>query len=259
MQSDLNEQFQRAQAVTSDDGMPRWLIALVVGLILSLGLVIIMGTVFIVKMLDKVVAAPSDTDSSYTEEYNTEELPIDLFGTSGTGDSATGEATTNRFQSSGASDVTANFKFGTVSGTSYYSEFSGVSFKAPAGWTLSSYSGNSYVNLLAPKDMSASSADMSETVIISYETMKSHFYEDVREALSTEIRMAGTGYNTMIDENISVSYGGNQFTGILYKKSSDFYTGYIQVMVAEVNGYVLEIYVESDTQEELNSILAMFS
>ena len=50
-----------------------------------------------------------------------------------------------------------------------------------------------------------------------------------------------------------------RFTGILYKKSSDFYTGYIQVMVAEVNGYVLEIYVESDTQEELNTVLEMFN
>lgn len=251
---DLNEQFQRAQAVSTNDGMPKWLIALIVGMILSLGLIIVMGTVFIVKMLDKVVAAPSDSDSSYTQEYS-EDSQVDIFGT-GNADSTS--QTTNRFQSS-SKDVTANFKFGTVSGTSYYSSFSGVSFEAPSDWSVSSYSESSYVNLLSPKDMSASSKDMSETVIISYEAMKSHFYEDIREALSTQIRMATTGTNTMINENVSASYGGNQFTGILYKKSSEFYTGYIQVMVAEVNGYVLEIYVESDTQEELNTVLGMFS
>lgn len=251
---DLNEQFQRAQAVQTNDGMPKWLIALIVGMILSLGLIIVMGTVFIVKMLDKVVAAPSDSDSGYTQEYS-EDSQVDIFGT-GNADSTS--QTTNRFQSS-SKDVTANFKFGTVSGTSYYSSFSGVSFEAPSDWSVSSYSESSYVNLLSPKDMSASSKDMSETVIISYEAMKSHFYEDIREALSTQIRMATTGTNTMINENVSASYGGNQFTGILYKKSSEFYTGYIQVMVAEVNGYVLEIYVESDTQEELNTVLGMFS
>lgn len=251
---DLNEQFQRAQAVSTNDGMPKWLIALIVGMILSLGLIIVMGTVFVVKMLDKVVAAPSDSDSSYSQEYS-EDSQVDIFGT-GNADSTA--QTTNRFQSS-SKDVTANFKFGTVSGTSYYSSFSSVSFEAPSDWSVSSYSESSYVNLLSPKDMSASSKDMSETVIISYEAMKSHFYEDIREALSTQIRMATTGTNTMINENVSASYGGNQFTGILYKKSSEFYTGYIQVMVAEVNGYVLEIYVESDTQEELNTVLEMLS
>lgn len=253
---DLNEQFQRAQAVQTNEGMPKWLIALIVGMILSLGLIIVMGTVFIVKMLDKVVAAPSDSDSSYSQEYS-EDSGVDIFGT-GNADSDSTGGTTNRFQSS-SKDVTANFKFGTVSGTSYYSSFSGVSFKAPSDWSVSSYAESKYVNLLSPKDMSASSKDMSETVIISYEAMKSHFYEDIREALSTQIRMATTGTNTMINDNVSASYGGNQFTGILYKKSSEFYTGYIQVMVAEVNGYVLEIYVESDTQEELNTVLEMLS
>ncbi len=256
--NDLNEQFQRAQAVTSNDGLPKWVIAVVVGLVLSLGLVIVMGTVFVVKMLDKVVATPSDSDSSYSEEVVTEDLPIDFFGTSGEQSNDSTKTTTNKFQSNDK-DITANFKFGTVSGTSYYSEFSGVSFKAPAGWSLSSYSGSSYVNLLSPKDMSASSADMSETVIISYKAMKSHYYKDIRDALSTQIRMANNGSNAMLNDNVSANLGGNQFTGILYKKSSDFYTGYIQVMVAEVNGYVLEIYTESDTQDELNSILAMFS
>lgn len=249
---DLNEQFQRAQAVTSDNGLPKWIIALIVGLILSLGIVIIMGTVFVVKMLDKVVDS-SDSDSSYSQDY-TEDSEVNIFGTS---DSDSSDKTTSKYQSS--KDITSNFKFGTVSDTSYFSSFSGVSFKAPSDWSVSSYSENSYVNLLSPKDMSASSKNMTETVIISYEAMKSHFYEDIRDALSTQIRMASSGSNTMINENVSASYGGNSFTGILYKKSSDFYTGYIQVMVAEVNGYVLQIYVESDTQEELNEVLEMFS
>lgn len=251
---DLNEQFRRAQAVTSDTGLPKWIIALIVGLILTFGLVIIMGTVFVVKMLDKVVAEPSDTDSSYSREYS-EDSGVDIFGT-GNADSDSTAETTRRYQSS--KDITANFKFGTVSGTTYYSSFSGVTFEAPSDWSVSSYSESSYVNLLSPKDMSASSKDMTETVIISYEAMKSHSYEDIRDALATQIRMASNGTNTMINENVSLSFGGNQFTGILYKKSSDFYTGYIQVMVTEVNGYVLEIYVESDTQEELNTVLEMF-
>ena len=208
-------------------------------------------------MLDKVVAAPSDSDSSYTQEATTEDLPIDFFGNSG--ESAGTETTTRRFQSNSNKDVTANFKFGTVSGTTYFSEFSGVSFKAPAGWSVSSYSGSQYVNLLSPKDMSASSGDMTETVIISYKAKNSHLYDDVRDALSTQIRMANNGSNSMLDDSVTADFGGNKFTGILYKKSSDFYTGYIQVIVAEVNGYVMEIYTESDTQEELETVLEMFT
>lgn len=254
---DLNEQFQRAQAVTTNDGLPKWVIGAIVALVLSLGLVIVMGTVFVVKMLDKVVAAPSNPDSGYSQEATTEDMPIDFFGNS---EQQSGtETTTKRYQSNSGKDVTANFKFGTVSGTNYFSEFSGVSFKAPTGWSVSSYSGSSYVNLLSPKDMSASSADMSETVIISYKAKNSHLYDDVRDALSTQIRMANSGSNSMLNDAVTAGFGGNKFTGILYKKSSDFYTGYIQVMVAEVNGYVMEIYVESDTQEELNTVLEMFT
>ena len=90
--------------------------------------------------------------------------------------------------------------------------------------------------------------------------MSAKSYSSASDALKSSIIIANTGDNAqMLDENVSAKFGGNKFTGIRYKKTMDAsYAYYVEVLCAEVNGYALKITVQANTEEELNSVIAMF-
>ena len=245
MHNDLNEQFQRAQAAEMDDGPRKWIVALIAGAFLVFGLIIVAGTIFFVKTLDKFFEENPDSGSSYSSEYDA--------------DSNFSDRVSDRDYGS-SNFVTSNFEYGTVNGNSYYSEFSGISFKAPADWVVTGYSDSSYSNLLSPRDLSASDDDMSTSVVITYQAMKSHLYTKAEDALEKHIDTATTvENNSLVNSDVTASFGGNQFVGIIYKKTmSDTYSYFTEVLVSEVNGYILEIYIQADTEADLKSTLAMF-
>lgn len=257
MRLDLNDQLQKGQDLIGDDGRKKKKIA--IGLAIAFGvsliLLIIFATAFFVKTMDRFLdpnATPSrDHTGSYSYSGNEDELAQIAWGTKG-------EGTSSPYFSQDNSN--SNFVYGTVSGTSYYSTFSGVKFNAPADWNLSGYVEGNFSNILAPTDLKASNGDMSASVSINYKSMTNHLYSSAAEALKNYVSQAETGNSQMINDSASASFGGNKFNGVIYKKTLDAnYTYYIEVLVAEVNGYVLEIYVEAGSADQLASVMAMFS
>lgn len=245
MRNDLNEQFQRAQAAEMDDGPRKWIIALIAGAFLVFGLIVVAGTIFFVKTLDKFFEENPGPGSSYSSEYDA--------------DSSFSDRVSDRNYGS-SNSVVSNFEYGTVNGNSYYSEFSGVSFKAPSSWVVTGYADSSYSNLLSPRDLSASDDDLSTSVVITYQAMKSHLYKSAEDALEKHMDTATRENNSLVNSDVTASFGGNQFIGIIYKKTlSDTYSYFTEVLVSEVNGYILEIYIQADTEADLKSTLAMFN
>ncbi|MDD6807909.1 MAG: hypothetical protein PUD72_05635 [Oscillospiraceae bacterium] len=258
MRLDLNDQLQKGQALVNDDGRKkkRLLLGLAITYAVSLLLLIIFSVAFFVKTMDRFLdpntSHGNNNTGSYTTSSEDDELANIAWGTKGeSGD---------RNSSFGNYEEDSNFVYGTVSGTTYYSTFSGVRFSAPSDWNLSGYTEGSFSNILSPTDLKASSQDMSSNVAISYKSFKKFNYSKATDGLKNYIAQASEGQNSMINDSVSVTLGGNKFTGIIYKKIMDVnYSYYIEVLVAEVNGYVLEIYVESNTADELASVMAMFS
>ncbi len=252
MRGDLNDQLQRAQAGAGEDKAPKYIVIAAAVLLVSFLVAVIAGTVFFIKVLDKF-SEPSDYDSSVESTSR-----VNIFGSSS---STTAKSSFSGFgkTQAGNQQLTSSFRYGKVDGTSYYSEFSGISFNAPSGWTLTSFSGSTS-NLLYPKDFSASSEDLSSSVVLSYEAMSAKSYSSASDALKSSITIANTGDNAqMMDENVSKTFGGNKFTGIKYKKTMDEnYAYYVEVLCAEVNGYALKITIQTNTEDELNSVISMF-
>lgn len=254
MRGDLNDQLQRAQAGVAEDKAPKYIVIAAAVLLISFLVAVIAGTVFFIKALDKF-SEPTTSDTTVGATGQ-----VGIFGSSvTTTKAASGFAGFGKTQA-GNQQLTSSFKYGKIDGTSYYSEFSGIGFKAPSGWTLTSFSGSTS-NLLYPKDFSASSEDLLCSVVLSYEAMSAKSYSSAADALKSSITIANTGDNAqMLDEGVSEKFGGNKFTGIKYKKTMDeTYAYYVEVLCAEVNGYALKITVQTNTEEELNSVIAMFS
>ncbi|MDO4833145.1 MAG: hypothetical protein Q4A45_07085 [Clostridia bacterium] len=251
MRGDLNDQLQRAQAGVTEDKAPKYIVIAAAVLLVSFLVAVIAGTVFFIKALDKFSEPSPDTTAGQTAQGG-------IFGSSVTTTRKSAFGGFGKTQA-GNQQLTSNFQYGKVDGTSYYSEFSGISFNAPSGWTLTSFNGST-TNLLYPKDFSASSENLSASVVLSYEAMSAKSYSSASDALKSSIIIANTGDNAqMLDENVSAKFGGNKFTGIRYKKTMDAsYAYYVEVLCAEVNGYALKITVQANTEEELNSVIAMF-
>ncbi len=251
MRGDLNDQLQRAQAGVAEDKAPKYIVIAAAVLLVSFLVAVIAGTVFFIKALDKFSEPSPDTTTGQTAQGG-------IFGSSVTTTKKSAFGGFGKTQA-GNQQLTSNFQYGKVDGTSYYSEFSGISFNAPSGWTLTSFNGST-TNLLYPKDFSASSENLSASVVLSYEAMSAKSYSSASDALKSSIIIANTGDNAqMLDENVSAKFGGNKFTGIRYKKTMDAsYAYYVEVLCAEVNGYALKITVQANTEEELNSVIAMF-
>lgn len=257
MRGDLNEQLQRAQASAGDtDKSQQLILGVGIFLIISFIVCIIAGTAFFIKMVDKFV----DTDTT-TASQTQGNLPGAF---SSGGETTNSNSFTGKLKNrSEAMEVTKNFQFGTVDGTTYHSNFSGITFTAPSDWVLSPVEDTKKTTtaLLHPKDFSASSENLSQSVIISYEVMSYYGYNSIEDAMASTITLATGGMNnSMVDDNVSLSLGGRDFKGIIYKKTmGSGFEYYNEVIFAEVQGYALKIQIQANTQGELSSILSMFS
>ena len=221
---------------------PKWVMGLAIALVVLIIVMIIAGTVVVVKVLNTVtdsVTSAADT-GGYTQEDSTNRFDRN-----------------DRYQNS--NKETVPFKYGTVNGTSYYSEFSGVSFDAPDDWNMQGYENNKYANTVSSRDMSASSRDLMTTVSVTYSSMAAHSYKKVEDALESQKQVAtSVENNSMVDDNVREKVGGRSFVGIRYKKEIPNKTYYIQSMVTEVKGYAMEIYIEADTEKEIEKVIKMF-
>lgn len=244
MRGDLNDQFQRAQSATSDDNTSEKVIIGVSIFVAVCFIAMIVGiTIFVVKTLDKFIETEPSTNISRELVTQINDLNNQIFnGGSTSGD--TGSVTA-------ASD---GFEYGTIEGTTYYSRFSGITFAAPNDWILTSYASNNPSR--SPKDMSASGNGMNCSVTIQYENMKTNNYRSAEAALDSTQKMIDSYGYTVLEKNASVKWGGNKFTGIIFK---DTFSNYKEVLVAEVNGYILKISLSASSDTNLSICRSYFN
>lgn len=247
MRGDLNDQFQRAQSAANGDNTSEKVIIGVAAFMAIAFIAMVIGiTVFIVKSLDKFIEAEPATNINPELVTQINDLNNQIFNGGSQNPDGSGSV---------ASD--ANFKFGTVNGTSYYSEFSGVSFTAPADWLFTSYASDTVST--SPKDLSATGNHMSSSVIIQYESKKANGYQNASDALVSTQTVATGQNNTIVDNKASAKWGGNKFVGIIYKNEVvPSYPTYYEVLVAEVNGYILRISLSAASENDLAILRTYF-
>lgn len=255
MQKDLKDRLQDIQTenVPNNKKEKKIAIGLAIALVVAILVMIILGTAFVIKIMNALTDSITSAQSGTSVETTT-----DIFGNSGPVQGARPNRPGNQNSNDLSSDVP--IKYGSVSGTSYFSEFSGLSFDAPDDWNVQSYENSKFSTSLSAKDMSASSHDLMTTVSVSYSSMKAHSYNNIKDALESQKKVATrVENNSMVDENIKETIGGNKFIGIRYKKQLTNQTYFIQSMVTECNGYALEIYIEANTEKEIDRVVDMFS
>ena len=242
MRGDLNDRFQRAQSAANGDNTSEKVIIGVAVFVAVCFLLIIVGmTIFAVKTIDKFIDAEPATKINPETVTRINDAGNRIFG----GDTS----------DSGSTD--SNFRFGTVNGTSYYSEYSGVSFTAPSDWILTSYASSGAASSM--KDMTGTGNSMRSSVIIQYESKKANGYESVDDALKTTFTVASSQNNTLVDDRASAKWGGNKFTGVIYKNSVvSSVSTYYEVLVSEVNGYMLRITLSAPSEDELAILRTYF-
>ncbi|MCR4747145.1 MAG: hypothetical protein K5836_01595 [Clostridiales bacterium] len=247
MRGDLNDQFQRAQsAANGDNTSERVIIGVAIFMAVCFIAMIVGITVFVVKTLDKFVEAEPATNINPELVTQINDLNNQIFNGGKQNPDGGGSI---------ASD--SNFKFGTVNGTSYYSEFSGVSFTAPADWLFTSYASDTVST--SPRDLSATGNHMSSSVVIQYESKKANGYQSTDDALKSTRIMASEQNNTIVDNKASTKWGGNKFVGIIYKNEVvASYPTYYEVLVAEVNGYMLRITLSAGSENDLAIVRSYF-
>ncbi len=238
MRGDLNDQFQRAQSATGDDNSQKVIIGAAIFMAFVFIAMIVAGLVFFVKTVDKFVEAEPETHINRELVTQINDLNQQLYPDVGT------------------NSASSNFQYGIVDGTSYYSEFSGVKFTAPADWHLTSYAES--IASSSPKDLTASSGNMASSVIIQYESMKNYGYKSIDDAIASIINIAETQNNTILDKKAQTKWGGNKFEGVIYKKEFAGYPTYYEVVCTQLNGYCLKITLSASSEQDLSILRAYF-
>lgn len=238
MRGDLNDQFQRAQTVTDDDNSQKIIVGAAIFMAFVFIVIVVAGLVFFVKTVDKFIEAEPETHISRELATQVNELNQQLYP----------DVNNN----SGNSD----FQYGTVEGTNYYSEFSGIKFTAPADWMFTSYAES--LPSSSPKDLTASSGNMSMSVIIQYESMKNYGYKSVDDAIDSLLSIAENQNSTILDKKAQTKWGGNKFEGIIYKKVFANYPTYYEVLCTQLNGYCLKITLSASSEQDLSILRAYF-
>ncbi|NLL62756.1 MAG: hypothetical protein GX241_00695 [Ruminococcaceae bacterium] len=251
MRGDLNDRLQRAQVSKGKDKAPTIVVVGVVTLFFGFLFCAIVGTALIVKTIDRFSGNPSESDGGVKSGFEDATAQFDPY-------QAGGGNTNGYIASMEERDAAAaKFVYGTVDGTSYYSSMSGISFKAPSNWTLTSYASDR-VSKISQKDMSASNAEnFNQSVTLNYLSLLSNSYSSVDDVINRAKNTATTGVNNqMVDENVTANFGGRSFKGVRYKNVA--YNFYTEILVTEVDTYALEIAIKADTEAEIAAIRAMF-
>ncbi|MDO5449066.1 MAG: hypothetical protein Q4F70_05605 [Clostridia bacterium] len=238
MRGDLNDQFQRAQTASGEDNSQKIIVGAAIFLAFVFLAMVIAGLVFFVKTVDKFVEAEPETHINRELVTQVNELNQQLYP----------DVNTN----SGSS----NFQYGTVEGTNYYSEFSGIKFTPTSDWVLTSYAES--LASSSPKDLTASSGNLSSSVIIQYESMKNYGYSSIDDAIASAKTIAEQQNNRIIDSKAQTKWGGNKFEGIIYEKNFSGYLTYYEVLCTQINGYCLKITISAGSEQDLSIVRAYF-
>ena len=246
MRGDLNDQFQRAQTAMDDDNSQKIIIGVAAFMAFAFIAMVVAGIVFFVKTVDKFVEAEPETHINREIVTQMDRLNDQLFN-GGTGSSLSGE-----------DQSTSTFQYGSVDGTSYYSELSGISFRAPSDWNFTSYAEK--IAPTSPKDLTASSGNMASSVIIQYENMKMYGYKSIDDAIASVTKIAQGQNNQIVDKSAKTKWGGNKFEGIIYKK--EFVSGYptyYEVVCTQIGDYCLKITLSASSDSDLSVLRSYFN
>jgi len=144
------------------------------------------------------------------------------------------------------SAATAEYTPGTVSGTVYYSSFSGVTFSAPSGWTLAAGNGTTSEPDLVARD---SAGTMSVKIQFFELGTTYNSYSDVIAALKSQVSDQVT--NGSVSQNI----GGRNCKGFTFQGSS----AYSEILGCDVNGFAMIIQIIVPSSSDLSTVVGYFS
>lgn len=148
----------------------------------------------------------------------------------------------------------SSFQYGTISGTTYKSAFSGITFTAPSNWTLRGGASSGQTSATAVLDLDAANPGNTMSVKIEYFALSGGKFNSSTEVLAT----LKSGITTTKD-NIKVQLGGHEFNGFIFRGKNGNQNAYSELLVADVSGYAMAIQIIAPTTNDLTTILNMFS
>lgn len=149
----------------------------------------------------------------------------------------------------------SEFVYGRVSGTKYHSDFSGMTFDAPSGWTLNGAT-KADVTATTILDLDAYNKTKTMSVKLQYFALSGGNYSSTNDVLKALKAQLGDGVETT---SKTKSIAGNNFKGFSFEGMSGSDVATSQVMVAQVKGYALVLQVVAPTQSDIDNILKNFS
>lgn len=257
---DFKDMMEQAQQNASSQNTGKFqvkdhkLMVAVVAVVLALFLV---GMIIAVVVANGLLGAVSEDDGSL---QTTSVDNVYAGGNNYSGYSGNYDNTTSTTNSSTTADITndygsgSTFQFGTVAGTTYESAFSGVSFQAPAGWTLTGYNSSSSSSVI--QDLDAVDAASTNMVSIVYYALQNNSSYNSADAVLTALKSTCSKDGEIVSDSVKLRIGGNTFTGFIYRTNAGAYS---EIVAAEVNGYACIIQISSQNTTDLTTVLGMFS
>lgn len=149
----------------------------------------------------------------------------------------------------------SEFEYGTIKGSTYKSEFSGITFDAPSGWTLRGAS-KSTVTPTSVLDLDARNSTGTMSVKLQYFSLSGGNYTSSGQVLNALKAQVGDGVKV---EGKSKKIAGNNFTGFAFDGMNGQDAARSEVLVTQVNGYALVLQVVAPDQDDIDNILKNFS
>lgn len=245
---DLKKQLSTTEQGTSrgeggGDGARK---GILIAAIVLFVLFIMFAIVAVFFLIDKGFSASTQFASQALE--TTREFTYADSSAYGYSDTDTATATA----ASGSSGSSGSITAGTVSGTTYSSAFSGISFSAPSSWTVKAGDGD-----ISNPDLEAHNASNTMSAEAQYFDLSGSNYSKASQVVSALKNQVDS--DTIVKDNVSVSIGGHKFKGFIFKGTSDGSTVYSEILGADVSGYALVIQIIAPTSSNLTTIVNMFS
>ena len=147
-----------------------------------------------------------------------------------------------------------SFQYGTVSGTTYRSAFSGITFTAPSNWKVTGGTQTGQSSSTAVMDLDASNPDGTMSVKMEYFSKNGGQYGS-----SGELLAALKSSITTSKDDIHLQIGGRNFEGFLFRGKNGGKNAYSEILATEVDGYILVLQIIAPKTSDITTILNMFS
>lgn len=253
---------------TPMDSQKKLIIAVVSILVVLVLLVLIGGGVMFMKFLNRFgeddssqittvtysIKQRSDFQNGYSGRLyeSVTNNAYDLYGEEGAAE-LEGETTLPKVTSNYGTG--SEFQYGTIKGTTYKSKFSGITFDAPKGWTLTGAT-KSTVTPTSVLDLDARNSTGSMSVKLQYFSLSGGSYSSTNQVLNA--LKAQVGSDAEITSK-SRTISGLNFKGFAFDGLNGQESARSQVMVTQVQGYALVLQVVAPTQSDVDNILKNFS